>query len=194
MHRASTSRDSGCPRRSCKGGCNPATTKTPDPRRRPHPAPKPNPAPDGEFARLRVSDTSRVVLVDLARDWRVHPPLRLGLGLVLHRGDAVSSKIGAMVGRGFPRDFIDVAATLGQYDRSTLLRLLFERDPGLGPSDVSLAMRQLDLLQDNDFAPYGLEPSAVAHLRHSLGSWPRSPVHDDEAARAYEATHTPPPG
>ena len=151
-------------------------------------------APDGEFARLQVSDSARAVLVDLARDWRAHPPVRMGVGLVLHRDDAVSSKVGAMVGRGLPRDFIDVAATLGQYDRSTLLRLLFERDPGLGPSDVALAMRQLDLLQDHDFAPYGLEPSAVAHLRRSLGTWPRHPAHDDEAALAYEAAHNPQPG
>lgn len=59
-------------------------------------------APDGEFARLRVSDAGRAVVVDLARDWRAHPPVRMSVGLVLHRDDAVSSKVGAMVGRGLP--------------------------------------------------------------------------------------------
>ena len=96
-------------------------------------------APDGEFARLHVSDAGRAVVVDLARDWRAHPPVRMSVGLVLHRDDAVSSKVGAMVGRGLPRDFIDVAAALPHYDRATLLRLLFERDPGLRPEDVALA-------------------------------------------------------
>lgn len=86
------------------------------------------------------------------------------------------------------------ATTLGQYDRSTVLRLLFGRDPGLGPSDVALAMRQLDLLQDGDFAPYGLEPSAVAQLWRSLSTWPGDPAHDDEAASAYEAAHNPQAG
>ena len=90
-------------------------------------------APDGEFARLQVSDATRAVVVDLARDWRSHPPVRMSVGLVLHRDDAVSSKVSAMVGRGLPRDFIDVAAALLHYDRATLLRLLFERDPGLRP-------------------------------------------------------------
>ena len=82
--------------------------------------------------------------------------------MVLHRDDAVSSKVSAMVGCGLPRDFIDVVAALLHYDRATLLRLHFERDPGLRPDDVALAMRQLDLVQDEDFAPYGLDATAVA--------------------------------
>ncbi len=151
-------------------------------------------APDGEFARLHVSVSTRAVILDLARDWRAHPAVRMSVGLVLHRDDAVASKVGAMVGRGLPRDFIDVAATLGHYDRRTLLQLLFERDPGQGPGDVALAMRQLDLLQDDDFAPYGLAPGAVADLRRSLSTWPRDPAKDDEAARAYEAAHDQQPG
>ena len=130
-------------------------------------------APDGEFARLQVSDATRAVVVDLARDWRSHPPVRRSVGLVLHRDDAVSSKVSAMVGCGLPRDFIDVVAALLHYDRATLLRLHFERDPGLRPDNVALAMRQLDLVQDEDFAPYGLDATAVASLRTSLATWPR---------------------
>lgn len=146
-------------------------------------------APDGEFARLHVSDAGRAVVVDLARDWRAHPPVRMSVGLVLHRDDAVSSKVGAMVGRGLPRDFIDVAAALPHYDRATLLRLLFERDPGLRPEDVALAVRQLDLLKDEDFAPYGLDPAAVEQVRHRLSAWPREATADDVAVRAHEAAH-----
>jgi hypothetical protein len=55
-------------------------------------------------------------------------------------------------------------------------------------------MRQLDLLQDSDFAPYGLEPSAIAQLWRSLSTWPGDPAHDDEAASAYEAAHNPQAG
>jgi hypothetical protein len=146
-------------------------------------------APDGEFARLHVSDTTRAVVVDLARDWRAHPPVRMSVGLVLHRDDAVSSKFSAMVGRGLPRDFIDVAAVLPHYDRAELLRLLFDRDPGVRPEDVALAVRQLDLLQDADFAPYGLDPDAVGQVRHRLNTWPRDVASDDEAVRAYAEAH-----
>ena len=143
-------------------------------------------APDGEFARLQVSDATHAVVVDLARDWRAHPPVRMSVGLVLHRDDAVSSKVAAMVGRGLPRDFIDVAAVVPHYDRVTLLKLLFERDPGLRPGDVALAMRQLDLLRDEDFEPYGLDATSVATLRASLASWPRDPAEDHEAIRAHD--------
>ena len=146
-------------------------------------------APDGEFARLHVSDATRAVVVDLARDWRAHPPVRMSVGLVLHRDDAVSSKFSAMVGRGLPRDFIDVAAVISHYDRAELLRLLFERDPGVRPEDVALAVRQLDLLEDADFTPYGLDSAAVAQVRLRLSTWPRDAAADDEAARAFEVSH-----
>ena len=68
----------------------------------------------GEFAQLTVSRGEAMVLLDLARDWREQPPAGLDIGPVLHIDDAVGSKVTAMVGRGLPRDFIDVAGTLGR--------------------------------------------------------------------------------
>lgn len=144
---------------------------------------------DAEFARLSVARDVREVTVDLARDWRAHPPVRMSIGLVLHQDDAVSSKVSAMVGRGLPRDFIDVAAALRHYDRLTLLKLLFERDPGLGPQDVAMAVRQLDLLRDDDFTPYELDATAVTDLRRSFAGWPREPLEDAEARSAHTAAH-----
>ena len=98
-----------------------------------------------------------------------------------------------MVGRGLPRDFIDIAAVLPYYDRAVLLTLLFERDPGLRPDDLALAMRQLDLLRDEDFAPYGLDQTAVASLRTALGAWPRDSSKDVEARRVHGAVNELPP-
>ncbi|MBA3249942.1 MAG: hypothetical protein H0T66_06480 [Geodermatophilaceae bacterium] len=49
---------------------------------------------------------------------------------MLHIDDAVGSKVTALVGRGLPRDFIDVAATLARYSREQLMSLAFARDPG----------------------------------------------------------------
>ncbi len=75
----------------------------------------------GEFLRLQVQRGEHVVDIDLARDWRQHPPVRMEIGPVLHIDDAVASKVTAMIGRGLPRDYIDVAA-LRRYDRDALLR------------------------------------------------------------------------
>jgi hypothetical protein len=69
--------------------------------------------------------------------------------------DAVASQVTAMIGRGLPRDHIDVAAALSRYDRSDLLRLAVYRDPGIGVLDVALSMQLLDRLPDAPFADYG---------------------------------------
>ena len=70
----------------------------------------------GEFARLEVTRGDHSVQIDLGRDWRQHPPIIMAVGPVLHLGDAVGNKVGAMIGRGLPRDYLDVAAALQRYD------------------------------------------------------------------------------
>ncbi len=52
----------------------------------------------GEFMRLQVQRGEQVVDIDLARDWRQHPPVRMQIGPVLHVDDAVASKVTAMIG------------------------------------------------------------------------------------------------
>jgi hypothetical protein len=69
---------------------------------------------DGEFAQLVVRRANEGTQLDMARDWRKWPPVRLDLGPVLHLADAVSAKVNTMVGRWAPRDFIDVAAAIDQ--------------------------------------------------------------------------------
>jgi hypothetical protein len=86
----------------------------------------------------------------------MRPPVRMQIGPVLHVDDAVGSKVTAMIGRGLPRDYIDVAAALRHYDRNELLRLAFYRDPGLRVVDVAHCMQLLDRLPDAPFADYGL--------------------------------------
>jgi len=46
----------------------------------------------GEFMRLQVHRGEHVVDIDLARDWRQHPPVRMQVGPVLHVDDAVGSR------------------------------------------------------------------------------------------------------
>lgn len=144
----------------------------------------------GEFAQLTVSSGEQTMLLDLARDWRLQEPIRLDIGPVLHIDDAVGSKVAAMVGRGLPRDFIDVAAALHRYNREQLMSLTFVRDPGLRVVDFTDAARALDDIPAEAFAPYGLDETAVSGLRAQFADWPRD-AHSDEAGhRVHEHAHS----
>jgi len=72
---------------------------------------------NGEFLRLRVRHEHEVVDMDVARDWRQHPPVRMQIGPVLHVDDAVASKVTALMGRGLPGDYIDVGARIHRCSR-----------------------------------------------------------------------------
>lgn len=143
----------------------------------------------GEFARLMVTRNDHDVQVDVARDWRQHPPVHLQVGPVLHVDDAVGSKVTAMIGRGLPRDYLDIAAALGRYNRQQLLRLAFIRDPGLRVLDVALAMQLLDRLPDAPFSDYGLTVNQVAQARHAFQHWPRHADQDLPGQQVHDQTH-----
>lgn len=147
----------------------------------------------GEFAQLAVSRSGQTMLLDLARDWRQRPPVRgLAIDPVLHLDDAVGSKVTALVARGLPRDFIDVAAALDRYSRDQLMTLAFVRDPGLRVIDFTNAARALDAVPAEAFASYGLDEAAARRLRAKFADWPRD-VHSDEAGhRAYARAHSRP--
>jgi len=88
------------------------------------------------FARLQVSTgtTDATEKVELAADWRSHPPVTLDIGPVLHPDDAVANKMAALYGRALPRDFLDIDAVLqsGRYTREDLLRLAEARHATVG--------------------------------------------------------------
>jgi hypothetical protein len=140
-----------------------------------------------EFARLTVRADGEEVRVDLGRDWRAHESVRLSIGPVLAVEDAVASKAAAMMGRGLPRDYLDVAAAMTRFTRAQLLTMTYARDPGLRPQDAASAATALDRLRDEDFAGYGLGPTEVAQLRQRFAAWPRHGSADPEAAAAYAA-------
>jgi hypothetical protein len=143
---------------------------------------------DGEFARLVVRRGNEGMQLDMARDWRKWPPVRLDVGPVLHLDDAVSSKVNAMVGRWAPRDFIDVAAAIDHgYSRPELMTLTFTRDPGLRVEDFTEAMRQLDQLQVDDFADYGFDHADLDALRQRFADWPRHEADDQEGQAVHAA-------
>lgn len=143
----------------------------------------------GEFLRLQVQRDEHIVDIDVARDWRQHPPVTMAIGPVLHIEDAVASKVAAMVGRGLPRDYIDVAGALSRYSRNDLLGLAFHRDPGLRVVDVADCMRLLDRLPDAPFADYLLTDDDIQRVRHNFQDWPRDHEQDDEGRRIHALVH-----
>ena len=66
------------------------------------------------FARLAVSDarSGAASKVELAIDWRAHPPVILDIGPVLHADGAVANKVNALNSRAQARYYIDVDAAV----------------------------------------------------------------------------------
>jgi hypothetical protein len=88
------------------------------------------------FARLLVAPTDDPAAepqkMELAADWRAHPPVVLDIGPVLHPDDAVGNKMSALYGRALARDFLDIHAVLasGRYSTEQLLQLAEGATPG----------------------------------------------------------------
>ncbi|MET7464262.1 hypothetical protein [Nonomuraea sp. NPDC005501] len=71
-----------------------------------------------------MDDVGRSAKVEMAVDWRAHPPVRLEIGPVLHQDDAVANKVAALYSQAEVRDFVDVDAVLrsGRYTMDELSR------------------------------------------------------------------------
>lgn len=125
------------------------------------------------FTRLTVSDDVQTAKVELGVDMRANEPVRISIGPVLHPDDAVANKIGALYERAVARDFIDIDAVLlsGRYDRQALLRLAERADITFDRRVFADALAQAQLLDADDFAPYGLFGEYVDGLRHRFAAW-----------------------
>ncbi len=128
------------------------------------------------FARLLVHRTSEPEAVDkleLAADWRAHPPVLLGVGPVLHPDDAVANKMAALFGRAYPRDFLDVDAALmsGRYSQDRLLELAEQADGGFEVEMFADALGALTQITDDSFGEYNVPPDVVAGLRRRFAEW-----------------------
>jgi hypothetical protein len=127
------------------------------------------------FARLDVSGDGRTSKVELGVDWRANEPIQMTIGPVLHPDDAVANKMSALYGRALARDFIDIDAALqsGRYDRETVLNLAERADSGFDRRMFADAIGQAQLLDDDDFAEYGIGGKAAQSLRARFASWRR---------------------
>ncbi|MDP9799390.1 hypothetical protein J2S43_007902 [Catenuloplanes nepalensis] len=131
------------------------------------------------FARVIVTGAGylggRSDKIEMAADWRSHPPVQLDLGPVLHPDDAVANKMAALYGRAVARDFLDIHATLrsGRYTREQLLRLAVNADPGFDRIMFARALGVADQISEKTFAAYGTDGETIASLRETFAGWRR---------------------
>ncbi len=126
------------------------------------------------FARLLIGDgNGDSEKVELAADWRAHPPVFLDIGPVLHPDDAVGNKLAALYGRAVARDFLDVHAILdgGRYTRAKLLALAEATDSGFDRSMFADALGMAEGISDGTFAAYGTDAPTIAALREMFADW-----------------------
>ena len=125
------------------------------------------------FTRLTVTDGVQTAKVELGVDLRANEPVRIAIGPVLHPDDAVGNKMGALYERALARDFIDIDAVLrsGRYDTWALLALAERADITFDRRLFADALAQAALLDEDDFAQYGLAGEPLAGLRHRFATW-----------------------
>ncbi|KUL26569.1 nucleotidyl transferase AbiEii/AbiGii toxin family protein [Actinoplanes awajinensis] len=127
------------------------------------------------FARLMVTDNSHTAKVELGVDWRANDPILMSIGPVLHPDDAVANKMSALYGRAFARDFIDIDAAMrsGKYSGEDLLWLAERADSGFERHIFAGALGQADLLDQADFAQYGIAGRELDEMRSRFARWRR---------------------
>lgn len=127
------------------------------------------------FARLLLANDTddEIDKLEMAVDWRAHPPVNAELGPVLHPDDAVANKMCALFGRAESRDFLDVDAAIrsGRYTRERLIELAQQADPGFDLSMFAMALSSLAHITDADFAEYEVAAEDLAALRADFADW-----------------------
>jgi hypothetical protein len=128
------------------------------------------------FARLLVAmpgADSSPEKVEMAADWRAHPPVMLDVGPVLHADDAVANKMCALYGRALARDFLDIdaAVTTGRYTRERLLQLAAQADAGFDRAMFADALGALTQITDEAFAIYHLSAAETKAMRRRFADW-----------------------
>ena len=122
---------------------------------------------------IDVTRAGRTARLSLATQPRMHAPIIMAIGPVIHLDDLIAGKVSAIVNRREIRDYIDTAAFLADHSVEGLLTAARRVDPGMEDEDIVMVGRVLDDLPDRSFTRYGLTPPIVAQLRHRFAAWPR---------------------
>lgn len=134
-------------------------------------------------ARFMVTDpqTGEACEVDVVREVFNRPPGDTPWGPVLGLDDVIGTKVRALADRGYPRDLIDVraAARLRSSAELEALGRLHARDE-FDLDELADRLDSAQLIEDEDFAGYGLSQAEINDLRRWAQEWS-----DDIRMRLY---------
>ena len=110
--------------------------------------------------------------VDILKEAFNGPPEATPYGPVLALDDVIGTKVRALTNRGYPRDLIDVhaAASIRSLAELESLGRLHARD-AFSLGDLAARLDATQLIEDEDFAAYGLTEKHIADLRHWAQAW-----------------------
>jgi hypothetical protein len=116
------------------------------------------------FVRLEVCDpaTEETIEIDLGVDVRMTSPITTDVGPVLSLEELAADKLLALYGRAELRDFLDIAALLNHFSRTTLMRLAREKDKGFHGRRFAEALAALHRFSDTDFSAAGTSRKDLA--------------------------------
>ncbi|MFE9647202.1 nucleotidyl transferase AbiEii/AbiGii toxin family protein [Streptomyces sp. NPDC006365] len=135
-------------------------------------------------ARLIVAEpgASEECEVDLYKEALWHPPVQTEYGLTLSLEDVVGTKVLALADRGLARDLVGVRAASDRWSRPELEELGRRHAPDtFDLTDLQTRLVGEELIDDREFAAYGLDGRAIADLRRWALEWA-----DDIAERLLE--------
>jgi hypothetical protein len=121
-----------------------------------------------EFASVTVGHGEEAVVIDLGLDWWENSPAVIDIGPILSLKDSVASKLLAVYGRGYARDYLDAYSiiTSRRFTHQQLIRLCQRRDPNLDLPMFATSIARHRTLPTTEFTKYGLQPREL----HSLSS------------------------
>ncbi|WP_085528357.1 nucleotidyl transferase AbiEii/AbiGii toxin family protein [Kocuria massiliensis] len=125
------------------------------------------------FKNITITRDAQSVQVDFGVDYRGHAPAYMDVGAVLDIDDAVGSKVSALYGRHYPRDFLDVDSIRqsGRYSDEELLNAVEAQDPGFDREYFSHILAGAEYLTVEEVGVYGVDADQLQQIQHRLQEW-----------------------
>jgi len=125
------------------------------------------------FARIDIDLGDKQLSVDFGYDYREYDTVKLDVGSVIDKRDAILNKVSALYSRMLPRDFIDTYSILesGVFSKADILGFSKERDPGFVLEFFVDSLRKVRNLSLEDFREYGTTVEAFEAIKEAMNSW-----------------------
>jgi hypothetical protein len=122
------------------------------------------------FASVAVGHDEEAVVIDLGLDWWENSPAIIDIGPILSLKDSVASKLLAVYGRGYARDYLDAYSiiTSRRITHQELITLCQRRDPHLDLPMFAASITRHRALPTTEFTKYGLPPRELPTLSSTL--------------------------